>query len=104
MTNQTQTANLEATIALLKNGLTSIDPEAAIANIEAWQQQLHGTEIAETLGELKLAIDSGVRSGEIPKILADLGNQTASAAGSQAESSATKLQELGQLLSQVAKK
>lgn len=103
MTNPTQTANLEATIALLKNGLTSIDPEAAIANIEAWQQQLQGTEIAETLGELKLAIDNGVRSGEIPGILADLGNQAASAAGSQEGNSASKLQELGQLLSNAMK-
>lgn len=103
MTNQTQIANLDATIALLKKGLTSIDPEVAIANIEAWQQQLQGTELAETLGELKLAIDNGVRSGEIPGILSDLGNQTASAAGSQEEDSASKLQELGQLLSNVMK-
>lgn len=103
MTNQTQTADLDTTIALLKNGLASIDPEAAIANIEAWQQQLQGTEIAETLGELKLAIDNGVRSGEIPGILAHLGNQAASAAASQEGSSASKLQELGQLLSKTTK-
>ncbi|MCU0549871.1 MAG: hypothetical protein MUC48_11040 [Leptolyngbya sp. Prado105] len=103
MTNPTQTADLDATIALLKNNLASIDPEAAIANIEAWQQQLMGTEIAETLGELKLAIDGGIRSGEIPSILSDLGNQTASAAGSQEGSSASKLQELGQLLSNAIK-
>jgi hypothetical protein len=103
MANQTQTADLDATIALLKNGLATIDPEAAIANIEAWQQQLTGTEIAETLGELKLAIDGGLRSGEIPTILSDLGQQAASAAGSQEGSSASKLQELGQLLSSIMK-
>lgn len=103
MANQAQTADLDATIALLKNDLAKIDPEAAIANIEAWQQQLTGTEIAETLGELKLAIDGGVRSGEIPAILSALGNQVSSAVGSQEGSSASKLQELGQLLSNIRK-
>jgi hypothetical protein len=104
MTETTQTANLDATIALLQGGLTAIDPDAAIENIETWQQQLQGTEIAETLGELKLAIDGGVRSGEISTILADLGSQVSRAASSQSGQTGTKLEQLGQLLSQASQK
>ncbi|HTL89033.1 MAG TPA: hypothetical protein VL134_06510, partial [Leptolyngbya sp.] len=72
MTDTAGTANLDETIALLQSGLASIDPEAALAAIEAWQEQVKGTQIAETLGELKLAIDGGVRSGEIGAILSAL--------------------------------
>ncbi len=103
MADKTQTVDLDTTIALLKSGLVSIDPEAAIANIEAWQAQVHGTEIAETLGELKLAIDGGIRSGEIGSILSHLGKQAAAAAGSQQGDAAAKLQQLGQLLSSAMK-
>lgn len=99
MANTTQSANLDQTIALLQSGLVSIDPEAAIANIEAWQAQLQGTELAETLGELKLAIDGGTRSGEVGTILSQLGKQAAAAAGSEQGDSASKLQQLGQILS-----
>lgn len=104
MAETTQTANLDATIALLQGGLTAIDPDAAIDNIEAWQQQLQGTEFAETLGELKLAIDGGIRSGEIGSILADLGSQVSRAASSQSGEVTTKLEQLGQLLSQASQK
>lgn len=93
------TANLDQTIALLQSGLVSIDPEAAVSNIEAWQEQLKGTDLAETLGELKLAIDGGIRSGEIGTILSHLGKQATAAASSQEGDAASKLQELGQLLS-----
>jgi len=99
MANPTQSANIDETIALLQSGLVSIDPEAAIANIEAWQAQLKGTELAETLGELKLAIDGGIRSGEIGSIMAHLGKQATAAASTEQGGSASKLQQLGQLLS-----
>lgn len=104
MTETTQTANLDSTIAMFQGGLTAIDPEVAIPQIEAWQQQLQGTEIAETLGELKLALDGGVRSGEIGTILADLGAQVSRAASSQSGEVSTKLEQLGQLLSQANQK
>lgn len=99
MENTTESGTLDQTIALLQSGLVSIDPEAAIANIEAWQKQLVGTEMSETLGELKLAIDGGIRSGEIGSILSHLGKQAAAAAGTQEGNSASKLQQLGELLS-----
>jgi type II secretory pathway component PulF len=99
MADTTQTANVNDTIALLQSGLVSIDPEAAVANIESWQEQLKGTPFAETLGELKLAIDGGIRSGEIGSILSDLAKQLNNAAQSQEGEVATQLQQLAQVLS-----
>ncbi|MBE9012927.1 hypothetical protein IQ250_22255 [Pseudanabaenaceae cyanobacterium LEGE 13415] len=99
MADTTRTANVDDTIALLQSGLISIDPEAALTNIESWQEQLKGTPFAETLGELKLAIDGGIRSGEIGSIMADLGKQVSTAASSQEGEVASKLQELAQVLS-----
>ena len=61
------------------------------------------TEIAETLGELKLAIDGGIRSGEISSIMRDLGTQTNLTAGSQSGEVSSKLEQLAQILSQVGK-
>lgn len=99
MANPAQTANVDDTIALLQSGLVSVDPEAAVANIESWQEQLKGTPFAETLGELKLAIDGGIRSGEIGSIMADLGKQVNTAASSQEGEVGSKLQQLAQVLS-----
>ncbi|KAM3090136.1 hypothetical protein ACKFKG_30715 [Phormidesmis sp. 146-35] len=99
MADSTQTVDLDSTIAALQGGLTSLPPEAAVGAIESWQQQLQGTEIAETLGELKQALTAG-GGASISEILADLGSQTSSAAGSASGDAASKLQQLGQLLSQ----
>jgi hypothetical protein len=103
MADTTQTITLDSTIKLLQGGVSMIDPEDAIRTIEMWQDQLKGTEFAETLGELKLAIDGGVRSGEISAIMSDLGSQTALAASSQSGEMSSKLQQLAELLSQVGK-
>ncbi|NJR50300.1 MAG: hypothetical protein HC780_12755 [Leptolyngbyaceae cyanobacterium CSU_1_3] len=100
MADSTQTVDLESTIAALQGGLASLPPEAAVSAIEGWQQQLQGTEIAETLGELKLALTGNKSAASIGEILADLGAQTSTAAGSAEGSAADKLQRLGQLLAQ----
>lgn len=101
MADMTQTVDLDSTIAALQSGITSLPPEAAISAIESWQSQLQGTEIAETLGELKMALDGGsAGSSSVGEILSDLGAQTASAAGTASGDAASKLQQLGQLLSQ----
>lgn len=99
MADTTQSVDIDSTIAALQGGLTSVPPEAAVSVIESWQQQLQGTEIAETLGQLKLALTSG-GGGNVASILADLGSQTTAAAGSANGEPASKLQKLGQLLSQ----
>ncbi len=101
MADMTQTVDLDSTIAALQSGITSLPPEAAISAIESWQSQLQGTEIAETLGELKMALDgSSTSNSSISEILSDLGTQTASAGGTASGDAASKLQQLGQLLSQ----
>ncbi len=101
MADMTQTVDLDSTIAALQSGITSLPPEAAIGTIESWQSQLQGTEIAEALGELKMALDgSGKGGSSLGEILSDLGTQTTSAAGTVTGESMSKLQQLGQLLSQ----
>lgn len=101
MADMTQTVDLDSTIAALQSGITSLPPEAAISAIESWQSQLQGTEIAETLGELKMALDGGSSSSTpISEILSDLGSQTTAAAGTVTGDAMSKLQQLGQLLSQ----
>ncbi len=101
MADMTQTADLDSTIAALKSGITSLPAEAAIGAIESWQSQLQGTEIAETLGQLKMALEGGgTGSSSISGLLSDLGSQTTTAAGTVTGDETSKLQQLGQLLAQ----
>ncbi len=97
------TADLNATISALQSGLTSLPAEAAVANIESWQQQLQGAapEIASTLGELKSALTSG-NAQSIAQTLNKLGSQTADAGTSAGGDAGSKVQQLGQLLTQAA--
>lgn len=101
MADSTQTVDLDSTIAALQGGITSLPPEAAVGAIESWQSQLQGTEIAETLGQLKMALEgSGTGSYSIGGLLSDLGSQTTTSAGTVTGDAMSKLQQLGQLLSQ----
>ncbi len=101
MADMTQTVDLDSTIAALQSGITSLPPEAVISTIESWQSQLQGTEIAETLGKLKMALEGkGMSGAAIGELLSDLGAQTAAAGGTASGDAMSKLQQLGQLLSQ----
>jgi len=96
-----QAADLDSTISALQGGLTSLPPEAAVSNIESWQQQLQGTELATALEQLKGALTSGSADGQsIGQLLAQLGAQTSSSASDASGDAASKLQQLGQLLTQ----
>lgn len=97
------TADLDATISALQSGLTSLPAEAAVTNIESWQQQLQGAapEIASTLGELKSALTSG-NAQSIAQTLKKLGSQTSDAGTSAGGNAGSKVQQLGQLLTQAA--
>lgn len=101
-----QTADLDATISALQGGLTSLPPEAAVSNLDSWQQQLQGTPgaepIASGLAELKTALSNGGASGQsVAALLTELGTQTASASTNATDSAiASKLQQLGQMLTQ----
>lgn len=98
-----QTADLDSTISALKGGLTSLPAEAAVANIESWQQQLQGAapELASTLGELKSALTSG-NGQSIAQALKKLGTQTSDAGTSTGGDAGSQIQQLGQMLTQAA--
>jgi ABC-type transporter Mla subunit MlaD len=103
MADTTQNVDIDSTIAALQGGLTSIPPEAAVSAIEAWQQQLQGTAIAETLGQLKLALTGGGSGvSGVRQLLVDLSSQAETAAGSATGSDASKLQQLAKALSNVS--
>lgn len=96
-----QTADLDSTISALQGGLTALPAEAAVSNIESWQQQLQGTEAAKTLEQLKTALTSGSASGQsIGQLLTQLGTQTSSSASDASGDAATKLKQLGEMLTQ----
>ncbi|MBD2090919.1 hypothetical protein H6F67_13765 [Microcoleus sp. FACHB-1515] len=92
--------DLDTTIATLKNGVTSLAPDAAFGMIDDWQQQLQGTEIGKLLEELKATLNGSSNRRALAEILSELGAQTTSAAGNASGDLAAKLAELGSLLAQ----
>lgn len=99
MADSIRSIDVDTTIAALQQGLTSVPLEDAIAVIESWQQQLQGTDLAEDLGDLKQALQSGDVSS-ISEILSDLGEDTSEAAADASGDVAVKVEQLGELLSQ----
>lgn len=100
-----QAADLDSTISALQSGLTLLPVEAALTNIESWQQQIQGAapEIASTLGELKSLLSSGNANGQsIAEVLKKLGVQTSDAGTSAGGDAGSKVQQLGQMLNQAA--
>lgn len=93
-----RTMDLDATIAALQQGVTSIPLDEAIAIIETWQSQLQGQDLAEDLGELKAALQNG--NSDVSQILSDIGEDTMESASSSPSDVTSKLQQLGQLLYQ----
>lgn len=100
-----QTApTVEETIAALEGGLTSIPLEAAIANIEGWEEQLSGSDdaavqsIADQLGQLREALSADEIDGaEVGGLLTSLGTETAAAGEGAGDD---QLVQLGDLLAQ----
>ncbi|AHJ29319.1 hypothetical protein PN465_05050 [Nodularia spumigena CS-584] len=99
MADAIQNVDIDSTISALQRDLTSIPTDQAVAIINNWQQELSGTDLAEDLGELKEALLSGDTSS-IAEILVDLGEDTQNAAANATGDVATKVQRLGELLSQ----
>jgi hypothetical protein len=99
MADTTRTIDIDSTIAALQQGLTSIPIEQAIAIIESWQQQLQGADLAEDLGDLKQALQSG-DTQSIAQIMSDLGEDTSESASAATGDIAVKVEQLGELLSQ----
>ena len=105
MPDSTQNTNFDSTINLLQQDLSSVDLALAINLIEQWENQLQGTDIFDDLMELKQAILNG-NATELENLLRDLGEDTAAMAGSVREDGAdeiaTKIEQIGKLLSQAS--
>jgi hypothetical protein len=105
MAKKSQTSDLDKTISILQDDLTSISAEEAIVIIEGWQKQLAGTPIAEDLEELKSALETGEEDAEkIAELLANLGEEAMIMADSDdlSEDVAEKVELLGELLSEMS--
>lgn len=99
MADAIKNVDLNSTISALQKDLSSIPTDQAMAIINAWQEQLAGTDIAEDLGELKDAIASG-DTASISEILVDLGEDSKNTASSVTGDVANKVQRLGDMLCQ----
>ncbi|MBD0262402.1 MAG: hypothetical protein ICV85_08085 [Tolypothrix sp. T3-bin4] len=98
MENLLMAADLNATISALKSGLTSIPADAAVSNIESWENELKtaAPEIASALGQLKAALVNGTATPDsLSQLLNSLGEKTSSAGAGNAQA-----EELGSLLKQ----
>ncbi len=96
--------SVEGTIALLEGGLESLPTEAAIENIQGWQQRLSSLDdpdldpMVNTLERLAEALQSN--SADAGALVAQLGQQTTEVAGGLEGAQAETLMRLGELLSQ----
>lgn len=101
MSDQIQAIDFEGTIAALQQDPTTIPANDAIALIDSWQQQLQGHDIAEDLGDLKRALQSGDNQA-ISTILADLGEDTSGVAADLPADVSAKVQQIGTLLTRMS--
>lgn len=101
----TPTAELDEAIATLQEGLTFVPPIKALSLIDSFGQQvqdLGASEIASNLSALKQLLTSGSATGyDIGQVLVQLGTQTTNTASGADASITNKLQQLGQLLTQL---
>lgn len=94
-------ANIDATIAALEGGITTIPVEQAMSVLEAWQQDLQGLAIADDLGELKDALRKEKSADAIANLLTRLGGDTSSELTiDTSEEVAAKIRQLASLLTQ----
>lgn len=101
----TPTAELDEAIATLQEGLTFVPPTKALSLIDSFGQQvqdLGASEIASNLSALRQLLTSGSATGEdIGQVLVQLGSQTTNTASGADASISNKLQQLGQLLTEL---
>ena len=94
-------ADLDMTIALLEQDLSTIALEDVNAVLESWQQQLQGLEIANDLGELQDALRKQKSADAIANLLIELGGDTTSELLIEtSEETAAKVRQLADLLRQ----
>ncbi len=105
-----QQEHLDTTIEALSGDLTKIKPADALEVISTWRRALGQssdaalTEVSETLGELRNALDNKSLDGKkIGGILSRLGEQTSACAKAADAAYSAKLTQLGNALSKVGK-
>ena len=94
-----QTLDLNTTISVLQQYISSISMDEAMALIDSWHQQLQGTDIAQKLYELKQILIGG-NTGSISKMLVDIGENISVGAANSTDDVAANVQKLGNMLVQ----
>lgn len=98
--NQDSSALLDQTVQALNGSATAVSPTDGASLIDSWIQTLGSdSPVADTLSELKSALQDGDATGaDIQDILADLADQTESAAADADSSTQSSLQSLASSL------
>lgn len=97
---------LEETLAALEGGLDNLESDAALENIQGWQQRLSSLDspaldpLVTSLEDLSTALNAG--SPEAANILARVGEQTTQVAEGVEGAQGEMLKRLGEILSQAA--
>ncbi|HCF29467.1 MAG TPA: hypothetical protein DEV81_20200 [Cyanobacteria bacterium UBA11049] len=99
MADMMQTLDLNTTISVLQQDISSISMDEAMALIDNWHQQLQGTDIAQKLNELKQILIGG-NTASISKMLVELGENIISAGAANSTDDAANVQKLGNMLVQ----
>ena len=99
MADMMQTLDLNTTISVLQQDISSISIDEAMALIDNWHQQLQGTDIAQKLIELKQILIGG-NTGSISKMLVDIGENISVGAANSTDDVAANVQKLGNMLIQ----
>ena len=95
-----------ATAKLLERDLSKVDPEQAVKNIDAWEENLGKVEskgakaVLRDLEALKKALGGKPRAGTVEKLLAKLGEETTRLADEAPEAQQEKLRDIGRALTE----
>jgi hypothetical protein len=99
MADMMQTLDLNSTISVLQQDISSISIDEAMALIDNWHQQMQGTDIGQKLIELKQILIGG-NTMSISKMLVDIGENISVGAANSTDDVAANVQKLGSMLVQ----
>jgi hypothetical protein len=97
MADMMQTLDLNTTISVLQQDISSISIDEAMALIDNWHQQMQGTDIGQKLIELKQILIGG-NTMSISKMLVDIGENISAGAANSTDDVAANVQKLGNML------
>ncbi len=99
MADMMQTLDLNTTISVFQQDISSISMDEAMALIDNWHQQMQGTDIGQKLIELKQILIGG-NTMSISKMLVDIGENISVGAANSTDDVAANVQKLGSMLVQ----